>query len=571
MSSAKRKHDATDLAVIRDKVKTTQMLRGFKRFVIEAWPKIDPAPLIWNWHLDAMCEHLQAVAEGRIKKLIINIPPGHAKSMIVSVLFPAWLWAREPWRRLLTTSYDRALAMRDADKSRTLIKHPWYQDRFSFDLRTQPDKETGERERWTLSDTQDAKSFYGNSALGFRIAFQVGTGTGQRGDGAIYDDLLRADDADSDTMLDAAYKWKTETMSSRFNDQANAWEIVVAQRLHSNDPPGRLLAEAPAEWVHLCLMSEFEDTTTAEWPCKCVSCKAGHTFAKPSPPEHLDALDRDVAVARQAWLDAAPMLPFWRDPRRESGDVLLFKAKFPQAVLDAAKKPGTGMGAIAFAGQHQQRPMPKGGGTIKRAWLGKRWHYPGASVLGEAANIIGLERRPYNPRDRRTPGRTRIIVTDCAFKEEEDNDRVAIGLLDCVGPDAYLIDMTWGNMGLPETITAIMDLRQKWMPYGMPTRICIEDRANGPAVISTMKKRVPGIFAVEPIGGKDVRIKAASDFMHSGNVWLPEDHPQVSELVDEGANFPKWPHDDGIDMLAYGVLLLLSTGDAGWLARLVKD
>jgi hypothetical protein len=75
-------------------------------------------PFLPNWHVDAICEHLEAIAAGDLLRLIINVPPGSAKSMIVSVLWPAWMWHWRPGWRSLFSSYDLQLALRDSVKSR---------------------------------------------------------------------------------------------------------------------------------------------------------------------------------------------------------------------------------------------------------------------------------------------------------------------------------------------------------------------------------------------------------------------------------------------------------------------
>jgi hypothetical protein len=103
-------------------------------FVQKAWRYVDPSPFVHGWPLEAMCEHLEAVVDGDIRKLLINIPPRCGKSSIVSVCFPAWVWTQRedtptsgPQVPLLHASYAMSLAMRDSVKTRRLIESPWYQ------------------------------------------------------------------------------------------------------------------------------------------------------------------------------------------------------------------------------------------------------------------------------------------------------------------------------------------------------------------------------------------------------------------------------------------------------------
>jgi len=103
-------------------LQTEKARRSFKEFVIQAWPILEPGTkFLEGIHIDAICEHLQAVTEGRIKNLIINVPPGHAKSLLTAVFWPAWVWIHRPETRWLFSSYREPLATRDSLRCRRLI------------------------------------------------------------------------------------------------------------------------------------------------------------------------------------------------------------------------------------------------------------------------------------------------------------------------------------------------------------------------------------------------------------------------------------------------------------------
>ena len=115
-----------------DKIKRERSERSLKEFIVNAWQQLEPSKtFIPNWHIDAICDHLQAVIDGKIKKLLINIPFRCMKSLITSVCFPAWTWINKPETQFLTTSYDEALALRDAYKMRSLVESHWYQSHWS--------------------------------------------------------------------------------------------------------------------------------------------------------------------------------------------------------------------------------------------------------------------------------------------------------------------------------------------------------------------------------------------------------------------------------------------------------
>ena len=111
--------------------------RSLKEFVQSAWMVVEPStPFVPGWHVDAIIEHLEAVTNGLIRNLVINVPPRHMKSLLVSVFWPAWEWIRRPERRWLFSSYGAQLSIRDSLKCRRLIESPWYRrnwgDRFAL-------------------------------------------------------------------------------------------------------------------------------------------------------------------------------------------------------------------------------------------------------------------------------------------------------------------------------------------------------------------------------------------------------------------------------------------------------
>lgn len=293
--------------------------RFFGDFVRQAWDVVEPAaPLIWGRHMDALCDHLQAVAEGRIRNLLINIPPGHSKSLVVAVLWPAWMWVRRPEWRGLFSSYAGDLAIRDSVKCRALVESDWYRGAFM--------------EGWELSSDQNVKSYFQNTRMGFRASLSVGgKTTGFRGDAVVVDDPLNAIDAHSKAARDEACRWWDQAMGNRLNDLRKGARVIIMQRLHEEDLSGHLLAAGG--WDHLCLPTEFE-------PSRRSATSIG-----------------------------------WTDWRTEPGE-LLFKALFPAEVIAEEKRR---LGSLGFAGQHQQRPAPAEGNLFRRSWW-KRYHRAGEYI-----------------------------------------------------------------------------------------------------------------------------------------------------------------------------------------------
>lgn len=458
--------------------------RSFVEFVRLSWPEIDPRPLIWNWHIEAIAEHLQAVGDGLIQRLLINIPPGHAKSVLVSVLWPVWMWIRNPAWQLMTASYGIDLSIRDAVKSRILLETPWFKQHYMT--------------KWKLSSDQNVKSYYVNDKRGFRLCLSVaGKGTGWRGDGLIIDDPLNANDAHSKLARDEVIRWKTETMSSRFNDLSKAIEVCIMQRLHEDDLSGYLLRHGG--WEHLCLPSEFESKRR-----------------------------QTTSIG-------------WTDPRSDDGE-LLFPALFPKEVLERAKGP-EGMGSTAYAGQHQQEPMPATGGIFKKPWW-RYWAFEGDPLPADEeirTRTVIIPRREFWDRYFDET----LISADCAFKDTSSSDLVAIGGWGRKGPFKFLLELFWQRAGFNRTVEEI-----KRIAALMPrlSAVYVEDKANGSAVIETLKSEMSAVIDVDPKGGKESRAQATSPQVEGGNVLLPIAAAWLQKYIDEHAAFPKASHDDVVDM-----------------------
>src|SRR5580704_6425669 len=177
------------------KVERELATRSFREFVRQAWPIIEPlTPFVPGWHIDAIVEYLEAVTRGDIRNLLINVPPRHMKSLLVSVLWPAWEWTRHPERRWLFSSYAANLSIRDSVKCRRLIESPWYRARWGH--------------VFTLTGDQNAKTRFDNSRSGYRLSTSVGGAvTGEGGDRIVCDDPHNVQEVDSDSVRKSTITW----------------------------------------------------------------------------------------------------------------------------------------------------------------------------------------------------------------------------------------------------------------------------------------------------------------------------------------------------------------------------
>lgn len=347
--------------------------------------------------------------------------------------------------------------------------------------------------RFQLTGDQNAKIRYETDKTGFRFATSVGGAvTGEGGDRIIVDDPHNVMEAHSDAIREATLEWWDQVMSTRLNDPKTGVQVVIMQRVHERDLAGHILAQGG--WHHLCLPAEYEPRVQVE----------GGLEAAPAP------------AARPQPHDACPIAA---DPRREPGE-LLWPARYGAAELAELK---TRLGSYGAAGQLQQRPSPATGGIFLRHW----WRF--YTKLPDLFDEM-------------------IQSWDCAFKDLKASDRVAGHVWGRLGADCYLIDRVSTQLSFTQTVDAVVTMTKKW-PKAMAK--LVEDKANGPAVIDTLKHKIPGLIPIEPEGGKLDRAHAVSPMMEAGNVYLPSPQlaPWVQEFIEICAAFPFGATDDDVDAM----------------------
>lgn len=291
---------------LREERKRQSSEGGLMHFVRYFWSVLEPGrPMVEGWVIEAICLHLEAVTFGDIKRLLINVPPGFMKSMLVNVFFPAWEWGpmRQPQTRYVSFSYGSHLTERDNAKFRDLVNSPEYQELW------------GDR----FNVTKDGEVKVGNDKTGWKFASSVGgVGTGERGDRVLLDDAHNVREAESDPVRTSTVNFFRESMSNRLNDLTKDAIIVIMQRVHENDVSGEIMSHDELGYVKLVIPMEYESHRHC-------STEIG-----------------------------------WSDPRTEEGE-LAWPERFPPETLAEFKtRP------YMWAGQYQQAPEPRGGGIIKR-------------------------------------------------------------------------------------------------------------------------------------------------------------------------------------------------------------
>jgi predicted phage terminase large subunit-like protein len=264
--------------------------------------------LAMNWHLEVIAAKLTAVRQGKIRRLIINLPPRHLKSLMASIAFPAWCLGHDPSAQVLCVSYAEALSNKLARDCRSIILSPWYRRIFPTRL---------------AAHRQAVQEFL-TTRQGYRLATSNGgVLTGRGADIILIDDPLKPEEALSDTQRQAANEWFSHTLYSRLNNKRTGAIVVIMQRLHEDDLVGHVLTQEPWEVISFPAIAEEDEVHKIE------------TILRP----------RTFVRRRGEALH----------PERE-----------PLDTLDRIRQT---IGEYNFAGQYQQSPAPLGGGLVKAEWF----------------------------------------------------------------------------------------------------------------------------------------------------------------------------------------------------------
>lgn len=283
--------------------------QDFVAFLTRAFYELNPQTrLLMAPYIELMAARLEDCRQGRIKRLIINIPPRHLKSHAASISFVAWLLGHQPTSQIICASYGQDLADKLALDTRKVMLSAWYQSLFS--TRLAPDKQA-------VNDFMTTKQ-------GGRMATSVGgVLTGRGADFIILDDPLKPEDALSETRRQAVNDWYDSTLLSRLNDKTRGCIIVIMQRLHQDDLVGHVLGKD--DWTVLSFPAIAEMDEHHAFP----SVLGMHTYARRAgEPLH---------------------------PERES--------------LESLQMAQGRIGEYNFSSQYQQNPIPQGGAIVKAKWL----------------------------------------------------------------------------------------------------------------------------------------------------------------------------------------------------------
>lgn len=471
---------------------------SFRAFIPYAWPIIRPGDAyIPSREVDAVAEHLEAVSRGHIQDLAINIRPRSTKSRVASVLWPVWDWLEDATGEFFGASFDLANAREYAAESRLLIESRWFQVRYGQRVRLRKDSR--------------AKGLYATTAGGRRHITSPKSGTtGRGGKRLLLDDPHDTRKVESPKEREATITWWRKSFSNRSNNARRRSRVVLGQRTHHRDLFAHLREEGGWEW--LVIPTEYREK-------------------KRRPPTKIG----------------------WEDPRRVEGELLANPERFgPEENARARIE----LGPADYSAQHDQEPTPEGGTTFRREdW--RRWRLASASLTGGLL-LTELDNHGHPVRVIPDPGvdgagwrdyfDEQVQSWDFTFKGEADSDFVVGQAWGRKGGDFFLLHQVRERLDIHGTIAALLNLSALF-PWAIAKYI--EDAANGPAVLTLLNSKVPGMQPVSVANrGKPERARAIAPLQRAGNVFLPEDthaHPWVPMYVERHAQFPRVDFDDEID------------------------
>lgn len=457
-----------------------------------AWSQVEPATFVDGWHMHEICAHLEAVSKGELDRLIINVPPGHAKSLEVCVFWPVWAWILDGAQRFMFSSFDAGLSQRDALRAKGLIKSDWFQERWGH----RASLDTLKAEGWTgqlwvqeaSESRQNTSSIYWSNHNGLRFSTSVGgRSTGWHCHKQVVDDPTKPQDIlgggkKARAALARTEEWWSGTMATRKADPKSFARVIIMQRLHDRDLAG--IAGKTGEYTVLRLPAHYSPRR----PC---------------------------------------VTPWGGDRRTEEGELLWPERYDEQAVNTTAKD----LGPMHAAAQLEQSPSPEGGAILQRNWMGARWKQVPARARW-------------------------IQSWDCTFDDTDGSDFVVGQVWAHLDGQFFLVDQVRDRMDLPTTAQAILDMTAKWpmarrklvenKANGPGVVKFLKKKVSGLILWDPGHESKEG--RAHAVSGY---FQAGDVFLPEA-----EARPWVGEYVEELTAFPKGDQDDQVDATTQALLYM---------------
>jgi predicted phage terminase large subunit-like protein len=482
------------------------------------WNVIEPKDkFVDGFHIKALCDHFEAISKGVIQDTIFNVPPRCAKSSIGCVMWPAWDWIENPWRRFIFASHKYDLAERDSIRCRDIIKSELYQ------------KYWGHIYKFILNRNE----YYENNHRGFRKISSPGSSvTGEGAHIIVADDLNDTTEVFSDKIRGSTNLWFSGTLSMRLNDQKTGAIVIIAQRSHELDVSGYAMeADQRKKITRFILPMEFEP----DRKCKTVVLRPGEKA--------------------------------WEDPRTKPGELLWPNKMGIEEVKRMKERLRT---EYSIAGQLQQRPSPEQGGIIKKTYF-RWWKQVKPPKLKQVIQSWDTALSDRDMQKNAYSACTTWGIFD-DFGEDEEN---TTGI-----PNIILLDCWRGKLEYPELRKMAQRLSNDYKdkdsapkePDGhhVPDYVLVEEKASGRPLIQDLRRA--GVMAIpfipDKFGDKTQRVRLCTPVMECGRVWLPANPftgyksllPFAEQFMEQCCLFPNAESRDYVDSMSQVLLRTLYGG-----------
>lgn len=492
-------------------LRAARLQKDLAYFAQEFWGVLEPGTVVkWNWHMDLICKYLEKVTHNEIRHLLISVPPGSAKSFLVSTCWPAWEWLSRPWETTVFASNAEDLAERDSIRCRQLVGSPEYQEVLHLLLEAKCLPMS-----WGMHPQLDKKDNFGTTAGGFRQALTVNKPiTGKRPMKAVIDDPTDASEVTRFSQdlvrqrLDDVFIWYSKVLSTRLNDVNTGHFVVIMQRLHELDLIGRL--KSNPNYTLLCLPMEYD-----------------------------------------------PEIAHPEDPRTEAGE-LLHPERFPRWWVEEQKREDQ-LGRIQYAAQHGQRPLPADGGMFREDFFRQRypWQSPPARedflVILASFDIANKARKKNDRSSGKLLGLHKngfvYVLDSISFRKEYSG--MAAEVYGCLlrwyerwGLRMVVIEDAANGTPLLSALGHILD-------PAVPLSILAEHER---ALAETLRGRLT-VVAEKASEGKETRAKAQTLWYtpQCRVVHPSDDCPWIESHLSQHLRFGSTEHDDDVDSTCQGL------------------
>ena len=482
---------------------------GLHEFIRQYWSLVDPNQFSDNWHVGAIAEYLESLVLGERTKLVINVPPGHSKSLNCGVFFPAWLWTLQPGARLLYGSFDQSLLNNQSEKLIQLIQSPEYSLAYGEHVQLANDKPALREFKLT------SKGFRFNTSPG-------GKGTGRHVDGLVIDDPLKPDEAvhERSVALKKVINWYNGTLSTR----VKRWKLIIMQRLHSDDLAGYCINQGydtlilPARQVKRTMWARDPRKEIGEllWP---------EVYGE----ERVQQLESDLDLAGG---QASAQLQ--QDPTPATGGFI----EEPWTRLEWIEAPtkGTFVQSWDFSSKSAQESHSKVSGQL---WV---------KCHGRDIGAGGFVREYLSSLDDRL-AKIQGCLSDVVLRKIPEDAELFV-LLDFVGGH-------WNYIASKAQFRMAQD-RPGWKQARIKL---IELKANGIPLVEEFKDAFIGVKGIEPEGDKEERLRVHTEKWEVGQVIYPPGAAgrgstgghsnryllRADEIREEHIKFPRYSWDDHVD------------------------